>query len=93
MFRNANDEALRIMTLLVTWLFFFDDKVDHNEGDLFHNAQGFAQSAKDVLEYVSFALSLKSDYQEPERGLDTFILAFKEIGDALKFLEEGMLTS
>lgn len=80
---NADFEALRIMTLLTTWLFFFDDKVDNKDGELFDDILGFSGLAKQALDYCAYTLGLDSDYKEPEAGLDDFVSLFRDVGEAL----------
>ncbi|KXS94923.1 hypothetical protein AC578_3931 [Pseudocercospora eumusae] len=88
MYMYGDFASLKTMTLLTCWLFFFDDKVDHKDGELFDNEAKFAGVAKEALEYVSNALGLSEDYREPEGGVDDFIKLFDQVGESLKALNE-----
>lgn len=77
------------MSFLVTWLFFFDDKVDHKDGELFGDQMQFRGLAKQAYDFVAYTLDLGGEYEEPEGGLDDFVSLFKPVGEALRALDPG----
>lgn len=84
MYMNADFNPLCIMTLLTAWLFFFDDKVDHKDGELFRDTGQFEALAQQALDYAAYTLGLKDDYEVPEGGLDDFVGLFHDVGQALR---------
>lgn len=90
---NADLNGLHILSVLVAWLFFFDDKVDHSDGELFGTQEQFQGLAKHALDFVAHTLGLNDGYQEPVGGLDDFVGLFRPIGEALQQLDKGTYVS
>ncbi|POS70087.1 hypothetical protein DHEL01_v211521 [Diaporthe helianthi] len=84
MFMNAEFAPLCIMTFLTAWLFFFDDKVDNKDGELFGDSGQFSALTQQALDYAAYTLGLKDDYEEPEGGVDDFVGLFHSVGQALR---------
>ncbi|KAG8158447.1 hypothetical protein KVR01_011569 [Diaporthe batatas] len=84
MYMNADFAPLCIMTFLTAWLFFFDDKVDHKDGELFEDAGQFSALTQQALDYAAYTLGVNDDYQEPEGGIDDFVGLFHDVGQALR---------
>lgn len=82
MSKNADFHGLHVMYFLVTWLFFFADKVDHKDGEFFGDQIQFRGLVKQALDFAAYTLDLQGAYKEPEGGLDGLFSLFKPVGDA-----------